>query len=62
MTPNRLPNWSYTDAQARLNDILERAADGEPQRITQPDGSVIVVLATRTAQASTLRPATEDRG
>lgn len=60
MRPNRLPNWSYTDAQARLNEILERAADGEPQRITQPDGSVIVVLATRTAQASTPQPVPEN--
>ncbi|GGK28141.1 hypothetical protein GCM10008955_22380 [Deinococcus malanensis] len=51
MSPNRLPSWSYADAQARLNELLERAADGEPQRITQPDGSVIVILATRTAQA-----------
>ncbi|WP_415542980.1 type II toxin-antitoxin system prevent-host-death family antitoxin [Deinococcus deserti] len=36
-----MPNWPYAEAQARLNETLERAADGEPQRITQPDGAAL---------------------
>lgn len=49
MSQSRVP-WPYAAAQEHLSELLERAADGEPQRIAQPDGSVIVVLATRTSQ------------
>lgn len=57
MNQPRAP-WSYTEAQAHLQELLEHAANGEPQRITQPDGSVIVVLATRTSQGARLMRST----
>lgn len=46
MTPTRTP-WPYAEAQAHLDELLDLAANGEPQRIVQPDGSTLVVLATR---------------
>lgn len=57
MSTPRAP-WSYTEAQEHLSELLERAADGEPQRVTQPDGSVIVILATRTSQGARLMRST----
>ncbi|MFC4638772.1 type II toxin-antitoxin system prevent-host-death family antitoxin [Deinococcus hohokamensis] len=59
MSTHRPPTWSYEDAQAQLSEVLDRAASGEPQRITQPDGSVIVVLATRTSQPAPTKPASD---
>lgn len=47
MTSNRTP-WPYAEAQAHLGELLDLAANGEPQRIVQPDGTTLVVLATRT--------------
>lgn len=41
-------SWPYAEAQAHLDELLELAANGEPQRIVQPDGRTLVVLATRT--------------
>lgn len=49
-------SWPYAEAQAHLDELLELAANGEAQRITQPDGSTLVVLATRPRAAETPKP------
>lgn len=51
--------WPYADAQAKLAELLEKAVNGEPQRITLPDGSVVMVLATRTGA---IHPARQQSG
>ncbi|GHG08759.1 hypothetical protein GCM10017783_21720 [Deinococcus piscis] len=35
--------WAYSEAQSHWEEILQLAANGEPQRISRPDGVTLVI-------------------
>ena len=37
--------WSFKDAEARLGEVVRRACDSGPQRITLDGGDAVVVVA-----------------
>jgi prevent-host-death family protein len=39
------PSWNLTDAKAQLSRVVQRALDGEPQRIVRSGRDAVVVVA-----------------
>lgn len=35
--------WAYSEAQSHWEEIMQLAANGEPQRISRPDGVTLVI-------------------
>lgn len=58
MTSNRTP-WPYAEALAHMDEVLELVANGEPQKITRPDG-VTFVIHTASPPASEVTAAREE--
>jgi len=42
---NAGPTWTLTDAKAKLSAVVQRALDGEPQRIVRRGHESVVVVA-----------------
>lgn len=49
--------WTLTAAKAQFSDVVQRALDGEPQRIVRNGREAVVLLAAADYEA-TLRPKT----
>ncbi|WP_261665516.1 hypothetical protein [Deinococcus sp. Marseille-Q6407] len=47
--------WAYSEAQSHWEEIMQLAANGEPQRISRPDG-VTLVIQMQPAQAEPFVP------
>lgn len=43
--PETRDSWKFTDAKARLSEVVQRALDGKPQRIVRGGRDVVVVVA-----------------
>ena len=42
--PRAQRSWTLTDAKAQCSDVVQRALDGEPQRITRHGTEAVVVV------------------
>ena len=51
-------NWTLKDAEAVFERLAKAASSGEPQRVTMPDGSAVVVLSALQYDLMVKRPKT----
>lgn len=52
----RMPSWTLTDAKAKLSRVVERALEGQPQRITRAGREAVVVVSEKTFEVVTRAP------
>jgi prevent-host-death family protein len=45
MSADNSNTWTVAEAKARLDDLIDRAASGEPQTVTQKGRSTVVIVA-----------------
>jgi len=43
--PREAHSWKFTDAKAQLSKVVQRALDGEPQRIVRGGRDAVIVVA-----------------
>jgi prevent-host-death family protein len=47
--------WTLTKAKAQLSDVVQRALDGEPQRVVRHGREAVIIVAAETYESS-VRP------
>jgi prevent-host-death family protein len=50
---SRGPSWKLQDAKARLSELIERAMQGHPQRISRRGKDAVVVIRVTDFEAAT---------